>query len=103
MRWLVVLVLASCVGGDGKRPSLEGPYTCGAYTCESGQVCVTETTGSQCGVNEDAGIGQYEEISWACIDVPEACDGVPSCDCISGPGMCFGPSPDFRELTFGCI
>ena len=101
MRWLMILVLVSCTG-EGQRPSLEGPYTCGPKTCTSGQVCVVETTGSQCGVNYDAGIGQYQEISWGCVTPPASCDGFPSCDCITGPGQCFGVSEDFRRLNFGC-
>ena len=103
MRWLSIAFLFGVACSEGERPSLEGPYTCGPRTCGSGQVCIVETTGSQCGVNPDAGIGQYQEIGWACADVPAACDGTPACDCITGPGLCFSVSEDYRRLVFGCI
>jgi hypothetical protein len=100
MRWLL-LFLTACTTTD--RPSLEGTVECGPNTCNTGDVCIVETTGSQCGVNPDAGIGPYQEIGWSCITPPPDCDGVPSCDCITGPGMCFNVSDDYRRLTFGCI
>jgi hypothetical protein len=104
MRWLVLLLfLCACGGEDVERPSLEGPYDCGAKTCSTGQICVTGSAGSQCQVNEDAGIGQYQTYSWECVDLPPACNGLPSCDCVTGPGLCFGPSGDGRTIDFGCI
>ena len=102
MRWLVLVFLMACAE-DVKRPSLEGPYTCGPQTCGSGQICVTVESGSQCGVNPDTGVGQYEVYSWSCVDLPDSCDGVPSCDCVTGGAICFGPSDDGREVAFGCI
>lgn len=98
MRWL--LFLTACTAAD--RPSLEGTVACGPNTCNAGEVCLVESTGSQCGVF-DGGPGPYEEISWSCITLPAECDGIPSCDCITGPGMCFTVSADFRRLDFGCI
>lgn len=108
MRWLALMCLVACsqigVGDDDvERPSLEGPYACGSNMCSSGQICITESAGSQCQVNEDAGIGQYETYRWSCIDLPAECNGLPSCDCVSGPGLCFGLSSDGRTLDFGCI
>jgi hypothetical protein len=101
MRWLaVMLVLAAC-GEDAAKPSLEGDYTCGPMTCTTGQICIVESAGSQCMVNEDAGVGQYEPYAWYCVDLPDACDGVPSCDCVNTPGLCFGATG--RELNAGCI
>jgi hypothetical protein len=102
MRWLALVFLFAC-GEDVARPSLEGPYTCDDKTCTSGQICIIESAGSQCMVSYDAGIEPYEILSATCIDLPAACDGVPSCDCISGPGMCFGVSNEGRQLSFGCI
>src|SRR5688572_31547544 len=63
------------------------PYACGPKTCASGQICMTESAGSSCQVN-DAGIDQYEVYAYSCFDLPADCDGVPSCDCVSGPGLC---------------
>jgi hypothetical protein len=108
MRWLVLGLLVGCstigIGDDGaKRPSLDGPYACGSKSCSTGQICVTGESGSQCQVNYDAGIGQYQTYSWTCVDVPAECDGIPSCDCVTGPGLCFGPSEDGRTIAFGCI
>ena len=100
MRCLVLMFVAAC-SADGERPSLEGPYTCGPNTCETGQVCVTVESGSQCGVDPERGIGQYQVYSWTCTDLPARCDGVPSCDCVSGGAICFGA--EGREVSFGCI
>jgi hypothetical protein len=102
MRWLALMVLFAC-GEDVDKPALEGPYACDTKSCSTGQICILETAGSQCQVNPDAGIDQYEVLSSACVDLPTACDGVPSCDCVQGPGMCFGASFDGRTVTFGCI
>ena len=102
MKSLALLVfVAAC--GDIDKPSLDGPYECGPNVCESGQVCIVETSGSQCRVDYDAGIGQYQEISWACVDLPTECDGVPSCDCVTTVGSCFGISDDGRRINGGCI
>ncbi|HEY4055118.1 MAG TPA: hypothetical protein VGM39_00875 [Kofleriaceae bacterium] len=46
-----------------KRPSLEAGYACGAKTCGEGEYCETRSSGSQCGVTEDAGIGRYPTSS----------------------------------------
>ena len=102
MRWLPLLFLFAC-GEDVERPSLEGEITCDTKTCSTGQICIIESSGSQCQVDYDAGIGQYQVLSATCIDLPAECDGLPSCDCVSGPGMCFGVSQNGRQLSFGCI
>jgi hypothetical protein len=101
----LIFVLAACGEdlGDVERPSLEGDYTCGPKTCTSGQICIVESSGSQCQVNYDAGVGQYQPYAWTCIDLPAACDGVPSCDCVDTPGICSGPGDDGRELNAGCL
>jgi hypothetical protein len=102
---LVAVLGASCDASDPPRPSLDGPVECEWLTCTSGQVCVVQTAGSQCDVNEDAGIGQYDVIQATCVDLPDECDGVPSCECLGGygSGMCFGVSTDGRRVTTGCI
>jgi hypothetical protein len=102
MKWLAVTVVAlvACTS-HGSKPNLEGSVPCGDAMCTSGQLCVTETTGSQCGVNEDAGIGQYEIIAQYCIDLPADCGGFPSCDCITCGGACFGVFE--RDVSCGCI
>jgi hypothetical protein len=103
-RWLAVAaVLFGCAGSDAKRPSLAGPYACGPHTCTSGQVCVTESAGSQCQVNLDAGVGPYATYSWMCVDLPAACDGIPSCSCPGGLGLCLDVSVDGRQVDYGCI
>jgi hypothetical protein len=99
----VAALLLGCAGRDVQRPSLDGPYACGPHTCTSGQICVTESAGSQCQVNFDAGIGPYATYSWMCVDLPAACDGIPSCSCAGGPGLCLGLGGDGREVDYGCI
>jgi hypothetical protein len=96
--------LVACTSGEAMRtpkPDLSGPYPCGAAMCNAGQICVTESAGSQCWVNPDAGIGPYAEVSAVCLDLPAACDGTPSCDCVPGAGICFGVRD--REVSYGCI
>ena len=104
-RWLAAgaALLLGCSSSDVKRPSLDGPYACGPHACTSGQICVTESAGSQCQVNLDAGIGPYSTYSWMCVDLPAACDGIPSCSCAGGPGLCLGVGGDGREVDYGCI
>jgi hypothetical protein len=97
---LVLLVTASCTAARDK-PSLEGPYACGGNTCGTGQICVTLESGSLCGVTED--VPPYTVFSYTCLDLPAACEGIPECDCLSGGGICFGPSDDGRTVAFGCI
>lgn len=94
-------LLLGCAGRDVQRPSLAGPYACGPHTCSSGQICVTESAGSQCQVNPDAGIGPYDTYSWLCEDLPAACDGIPSCSCAGGLGLCLAAGD--REVDYGCI
>ncbi len=101
MKWLLLLSLVACT--EAKKPDLSGPFACGSATCGSGQICVTYSSGSQCDVNADAGIGQYQIEAEQCIDLPQACDGVPSCDCVTYRGLCFGSAAGGRELDFGCI
>ena len=107
MKWIFALVLAvvanACAGDAGKKPDLSGPYSCGQQTCGSGQICVTYESGSQCDVNADAGIGPYQIEAQECIDLPTACHGVPSCDCVTYRGECFGVTSQGREMSFGCI
>ena len=103
-RWAVFAVLLiSGAGCDPQHPDLGGPYSCGPKTCSSGQICVTESAGSQCDVNLDAGIGPYQTFAWTCMDLPAACDGVPSCSCVPGQGTCFDVSGGGRQLDYGCI
>lgn len=102
MKWIFALSLIGCTS-SGQRPSLEGPFECGPHTCNSGEICITESAGSQCWVNEDAGIGQYQTVSWDCVELPKDCDGIPSCDCTGGGGICLGVSAGGREVDFGCI
>ena len=99
-----LLFVIACGGTDDDnvdKPSLEGPYDCGPHTCTTGQICITVESGSQCGVSEENGIGQYQVYQWSCADLPAECNGLPSCDCVSGGGICFGPNG--REVSFGCI
>ena len=102
MRWLSIILFGVACSNEAPRPSLEGPYTCGPKTCGTGQVCVVVSSGSRCGVN-DAGVGEYQEYSWTCVDLPAACDGYPSCDCVGGGALCFGVSEDARRIDYGCI
>lgn len=103
IRWPLVASVALVLGcaGDAQRPSLDGPSACGPHTCTSGQICVTESAGSQCQVNLDAGIGPYDTYSWTCIDLPSACDGIPSCSCVVSEGICLGAGG--RGVAYGCI
>jgi hypothetical protein len=94
-------LLLGCAGRDAQRPSLDGLYPCGPHTCTSGQICVTESAGSQCQVNADAGIGPYDTYSWMCEALPAACDGIPSCSCAGGLGLCLAAGN--REVDYGCI
>jgi hypothetical protein len=101
MRALVILFLIACNGSMASpKPSLEGDITCGSHTCHSGQICVTETAGHTCWTN-DAGVGEYGIHDQFCADVPPACDGVPSCDCITCEGLCFGVAD--RSMGCGCF
>jgi hypothetical protein len=104
MRWLLpILIAAAACSEDRVRPSLEGPYVCGPKTCETGEVCLTLESGSQCGVDPEHGIGQYQPYDWSCVPLPAECDGVPDCDCLAYGAICFGPLGDGREVSFGCI
>ncbi len=97
-----MLLLVACgIDEPADKPSLEGDYTCGPETCGTGQICVTVESGSQCGVDPEHGIGQYQVYQWSCVDLPAACDGVPSCDCVTGGALCLGANG--REIAFGCI
>lgn len=73
--------------------------------CSSGMICVTEVAGRTCQVNLDAGIGPNDPYAWRCIDLPESCDGIPSCGCLraQGVGICLTISPDSRVVTYGCV
>jgi hypothetical protein len=93
--------MMSCATDAKIKPDLSGPAPCGTQTCGSGQICVTFSAGSQCDVDPSKGIGPYDLISESCEDVPAACDGIPSCDCVNGEGLCLGGGG--REMDFGCI
>ena len=85
MRWLVIVLVtiwAACAT-EVKPTSLEGSIPCGSMTCGSGQICFSMESGSQCDVNLDAGIGQYQEFGWHCGALPTDCDGVTQ-DCFTG-------------------
>jgi hypothetical protein len=102
MKWLSVALLLACgCADDAKRPSLGAGYACGPTTCGENEYCATMSSGSQCQVNEDAGIGQYQTYSWQCVAVPTACDGVPGCVC-DGDSFCY-VSEDGRTVDRGCI
>jgi len=103
--WLMAgaALLLGCAASEVPRPSLEGAYTCGPRSCTSGQICVTESAGSQCQVNLDAGVGPYATYAWTCLDLPAACSGVPSCSCAGGQGLCLGVSGAGRQVDYGCI
>jgi len=107
MRWTGLIFVVACTSPrapqDAPKPSLDGPYACGPKTCTSGQVCVTESAGSQCQVNLDAGIGPYDTYSYRCVTLGDSCGGVLSCDCQLGEGLCLGVTGDGREIDFGCI
>jgi hypothetical protein len=83
MRWIAVLVVFACVG-RGPKPDLSSPYPCGKNTCTANQLCETVEAGSQCDVDLDAGIPPYGIASQTCVDLPAACDGYPSNECICG-------------------
>lgn len=104
MRLLAIMFLVSVVACSNAvtvdQPDLSGDVTCGTHTCHSGQICVTETAGHTCWTN-DAGVGEYGIHDQSCADVPTACDGVPSCDCISCEGLCFGVRG--RGMECGCF
>lgn len=69
-------------------------------TCGSGQICFSMESGSQCDVNPDAGIGQYQEFGWSCGVLPAGCDGVTR-DCF--PDMFTVVSEDGRYVDQLCI
>jgi hypothetical protein len=104
MRWLAIFALCACgktIGNSEMTTPLDGPFECVTTLCAPGQVCVVVSSGSQCWVNPDAGIGQYQPVEWDCVDMPTECHGTLSCDCLTCEGMCFGASG--RELDCGCI
>src|SRR5262249_9524367 len=103
MRWTALAFVVACTSHEPKKPSLDGPYPCGHLTCTSGQVCVTESAGSQCQVNLDAGIGPYDTYSYQCFELGDTCGGVLTCNCILGEGICLGVTGDGREIDFGCV
>jgi hypothetical protein len=80
---LVVAGLAGCFGGNGQSQPPE-PITCGSQTCGRNQLCGTITAGHVCDTNPDAGIGEYDVLGQACMDVPAECHGTPTCECIAG-------------------
>jgi hypothetical protein len=99
MRWLVTILCVGCTS-EVKPTSLEGSITCGEITCGSGQICLSRESGSQCDVNPDAGIGQYQEFGWTCTELPADCDGVTR-DCFQGEFV--SVSDDGRYVAEACI
>ena len=99
MRWLVLVLCAGCAT-EVKPTPLEGSIPCGSTTCGSGQICFSMESGSQCDVNPDAGIGQYQEFGWHCGELPHDCDGVTR-DCF--PGQFTVVSSDGRYVDQLCI
>jgi hypothetical protein len=79
---------------------LEGDMPCGKHTCHSNQICMTEQAGHVCWTDADAGIGEYGIHDQYCMDVPAACHGVPSCDCMRCMGGICGV--DGRNINCGC-
>jgi hypothetical protein len=100
---VVILGLWACGSSNGNSAMtpLDGPYECVDKLCAPGQVCVVSSSGNQCWVNPDAGIGQYQPVEWDCVDMPAECNGTLSCDCLSCEGSCFGATD--RTLDCGCI
>jgi hypothetical protein len=78
MRWLILVLVASCAA-DPKPTSLEGSITCGSMMCGSGEICFSMDSGSQCDVNLDAGIGEYQQFGWRCGTLPDGCDVTQEC------------------------
>jgi hypothetical protein len=66
-----------------------GPFACGTQTCGADQVCVRPCSGF------DSGMGGPPP---RCQDVPAACAGTPTCDCVR-PSACPPGSGSFP----GCI
>ena len=77
---------------------LDGDMPCGTHTCHTNQACVTEHAGHVCWTG--SGVGVYGIHDQYCVDVPPACHGVPSCDCISVPGGLCGA--DGRNIDASC-
>lgn len=73
---------AADVPRDGRAYDA-GSYACGTLTCGSHQVCLHPCSGF------DSGMGGPPPV---CIDVPAACDGTPTCDCVR-PSLCPTPTP----------
>jgi hypothetical protein len=102
MRWLSLVLLVACVDSKPQPIPLDRPFTCGGLTCGSGEICTSQESGSQCDVNEDAGIGPYQDFDFHCEKLPDACDGYPSCECVFGrTQFCSGDGT--RWLTVECI
>jgi hypothetical protein len=96
MRTIWVLVLVACT----EPTSLEGEIPCGGMTCGSGQICFSMESGSRCGVDPDAGIGEYQQYGWRCQVLPEGCGGVTE-QCYDG--LFESVSEDGRYVVRGCI
>lgn len=102
LQWALLGLLAASACATHVEPtSLEGSIPCGSdLTCGSGQICLSMESGSECDVNADAGIGQYQEFGWTCTELPADCDGVTQ-DCFSG--MFVSVSADGRYVDRECI
>ena len=103
MRCLLFLtVVAGCVLSNRppSKTNLEGSITCGPITCGSGQICFSREAGSQCDVNYDAGIGEYQEFGWTCGTLPADCDGITR-DCFTDRWDVV--SADGRSVAHLCI
>jgi hypothetical protein len=96
MRLTVLLLFAGCA----EPTDLEGDIPCGGMTCGTGEICYSRESGSQCNVNLDAGIGQYQEFGWTCRVLPDDCDGITR-RCF--PGQFTHVSDDGRYVIDSCI
>ena len=114
--WVLMLEACNIYSADSSplpdaSPPTSGPIACGRDTCTGDQLCVTISAGSQCGVNEDAGIGPYGIITQYCAARPAACDETVTCGCAmsachepSGDyPPCWSVSDDQRNIGCGCF
>lgn len=62
-------------------------FSCGTMTCAPNQLCVSHSGGAL--------------IAPSCVDVPAACGGVPTCECVCTVGAMFTCSTTDNQ-TFTC-
>lgn len=84
-------------GSSSGAGSAGGPV-CGDRTCGANQYCRAPCNGT--GFGGSPGVGG-NQARGSCAELPSACNGVPSCDCICGPtkGFC---TPGAVEVQCGC-